>query len=292
MKTMLAMAAAAAMLLWSGPAQGQLGVRPSKGVPVAVFENAGNGAHTSTVYDWTGFSGLVWDAACPAGADTIQVQVQGAQTGAGPWAVVESPNNQPTIAATSCTPRATAVVRVTTPYVRFVLTVVSAASLFTLTITPVPFDPIVSITGPTRSGIETTNTTFPVLVGGRTVGFQSTTSIQSAAGGSLFTMSAPMNISATLDTVVAVTNAAGGTSVATASASTVPVRSTTVQNLGTVTLACSVGGVPVIGTKGTVLAAGTAANDGTGGSQTWDNYTGAITCIASGAGGSAAVQRW
>ena len=272
-------------------------VRPSRGPPVTVL-SAVTVTTTSSAYEWSAFTGATVRLAS-AGACTGTIALQECATVNGAFFNSSDPIGVANVTLPDPSSGATegaVYVPAAAPFIRFVFTATACPGALTVTAIPESFTLTVGVQGTVPAGayIGRSGPTRPVIIGGLLPGAVTDTgqTVGVTANGQMLVETGAHGIAATTDTVIAVTNAAGGSLVVAAAAATVGVHSTTVQNLSATAITCSLGGVPVIGTTGIILAAGTGANTGDGGSSTWNGYTGAITCIAAGAGGSVAVQRW
>lgn len=276
------------------PAGGLEYTRPSRGAAFTPM-NAVTATTTSAAYDWSAFTGAtIRLTSTGAGVCSGTLATRGSTTVNGTYATVADPNGTITFGALATT--GSLYVPAAMPFVRWVFTATACPDTLTVTIVPEPYALTVGVQGSAWQGmtLDAVTSHRPVIVGGGLNSAPATVQVAYAdSTGHLFTTTASMNMTTVnSDTVVAVTNAAGGTVVAVALGATIASHRTVIQNVGTSAMACSLGGVPVIGTTGIILAPGTAANDGLGASVVYENYTGTITCRAAGVGGSVAVQRW
>lgn len=303
--------------------------RPSKGAPLTLI-NAAQGAPAvvSPVYDWTAFTattvtlkfakadGSACD--CPTGVGTCKYswsfQIRGSTAKTGPFFIIESLGlSQGLQNVASEDGFADLLFNIGTPYVQFTTQAidyldsgknpVADACYMNMTTTPIPFTYRSAVEGSWSGGSLIPKNDAPVMSGGMDY-------VPSPASSSFYT---PRSMRVNTEGVLATGPGSGAPilpatspiSVAASPAAAtliytavVAQRGVTLQNVGVWPVACAAGtnASSVSLTRYSfVLAAGSTAGDGTGGSYTVDQLptssgNNTVYCIGKGGAGSVAIM--
>lgn len=304
--------------------------RPSKGSVLTILNDPqASPPVTSPVYDWTAFTAVTLTSKfskadgtacdCPTGPGTctytIGVQVNGSTSKTGPFFIIYSigvGRRLQNIVAEDGS--AETVVNISTPYAQFrteatsykdnTNTPVPTACYFNLTATPIPFTYRNIVEGTSPAGTPASKNNPPVLSGGQDY-------ITSAAAGSGFYLNNTMRVNAqgvlavgpgsgtpTLPTTSPVPVAASPGAATLIYTSVEAQRGVTLQNVGVWPVVCAAGtnASSVSVTRYSfVLAAGSTAGDGTGGSYVVEQLptgttNGRVYCVGNGGAGSVAIM--